>query len=228
MPRPRKAGDKATVARKRYYRAAERYLKQAENMTGATAARYRQLAKTELDNALKTYDPTTTQKFAKPIQKIANDLGVSLEDERRKMKDMGRGMREKMRESAIEIGEGSKSAKSLAGAFEDVDVRSEAEARAIINSPIGSRIIGGTVDIWKDAATVTRDVDGKLIDEIDKTKIIPALMKYYNADTLSELIETIENEIGESLYADADSEAMYEAVKISLQARIISDNMLVI
>ena len=215
MPRPRKAGDKATVARKRYFRAAERHLKQAENMTGATAARYRFLAKTELDNALKTYDPTTTQKFAKPIQKIANDLGVSLEDERRKMKDMSKGMRDKMRKNAIEIGEDSKSAKSLAGAFEDDDVRSEAEARVIINSPIGSRIIGGTVDIWKGKAD-------------DNMEIIPALKEYYNVDTLSELIEAVENEIGESLYADPDSEAIYEAVKIALQARIISDNMFII
>ena len=228
MPRPRKAGDKATVARKRYYRAAERYLKQAENMTGATAARYRQLAKTELDNALKTYDPTTTQKFAKPIQKIANDLGVSLEDERRKMKDMSKGMRDKMRKNAIEIGEDSKSAKSLAGAFEDVDVRSEAEARAIINSPIGSRIIGGTVDIWKDAATGTREVDGRLFEGLDRSKIIPSIMKFFETDTLTELIKKFEDMIGEHLYGDVDDDTMYSAVRIMIQARIISDNMLVI
>ena len=92
MPLPKKAprakrptGDAATNARKRFYRKAEGYLKQAAQSAGATAQRYRELARLSLDDALKTYAKSTTQKFSKPIQAIANELGVDLGEERRKL-----------------------------------------------------------------------------------------------------------------------------------------------
>lgn len=215
----RKTGDDATNARKRYYRSAERYLKQSEQATGATAARYRQLARKELDNALDTYDKKTTQKFSKPIQKLANDLGVSLEEERKKIKSRSDEYAQKVRKSAIDL-EG-KSAKSLAGAKDDPETRRQAEAREILNSPIGSRILGGTVDIWRDEAT-EEDEEGNLT--VDQTEILPALFDYFEVDNLADLLEKVEEIIGDKLYADEDSDAMYEAVKILLQTRIADDN----
>lgn len=107
----RPTGDDATNARKRFYRRAESYLKQAKSSVGATAARYMELAKINLDDALKTYSKSTTQKFAKPIQKIANDLGIDLGEERRKIQSRSDETAEKIRSRAIDLSEKSRSAR---------------------------------------------------------------------------------------------------------------------
>ena len=220
----RPTGDDATNARKRYYRAADRYLKQAENASGATAARYKQLARLELDNALKTYSKQTTQKFSKPITRIANQLGVSLEDERKKIKARSDEAAQKTREAAIDLGKSSRSARSLATREIDAETLRQEEARRVLNSPIGSRILGGLVDIWRDEATVVSLDDEEVQTSIDQSKILPALFDYFNVDNLADLLVNVENIIGDKLYADEDSDAMYEAVKLLLQTRVMTDN----
>lgn len=217
----RKTGDDATNARKRYYRSAERYMKQADESTGATAARYRQLARTQLDNALNTYSKSTTQKFSKPIQKLANDLGVSLEEERKRIQSRGDEYAEKIRSAAIDLKEGSRSAKALARSITDDETKRQDEARVVLNSPIGSRILGGLVDVWQDEATI-EDESGELT--VDQSKILPALFDYFEVDNLADMLEKVEEIIGDKLYADEDSDAMYEAVKILLQTHVASDN----
>lgn len=220
-PRARKAGDNATNARKRFYRSAERYIKQAKESSGATAARYRQLARNEFENALDTYSQSTTQKFSAPMKRIANELGVSLEDERNKLKARSAEYAEKIRSSAIRLDEESRSAKSLVSRRDDSEALRQAEARTIINSPIGHRILGGLVDVWQDEATVA-DETGHL--SIDQRRILPALFDYFNVDNLADMLEKVENIIGDKLYADEDSDSMYEAVKIMLQTRAVTNN----
>lgn len=192
-------------------------MKRAEQSTGATAARYRQLARQDLDNALNTYSKSTTQKFSKPIQKLANDLGVSLDRERQKIKARSDEYAEKIRDAAIDLGEDSASAKRLVSSIEDVETLRQGEARAILNSPIGHRILGGLVDKWEEAATV-EDESGKLT--VDQTKILPALFDYFNVDNLADMLEKVEEIIGDELYADEDDDMMYEAVKIMTNQRI--------
>lgn len=220
--RKRKPGDVATNARKRYYRSAERYLDKAKSSVGAAAARYRQLAKKELDNALDTYAKKTTQKFSKPIQRLANELGVNLEEERSKLKSLTDDYAEKIRSRAIDLGEGSRSSKSLASSRTDAEKLRQSEARTVLNSPIGSRILGGFVDVWKESATVTDDVTGAT--QLDRSKILPALFDYFKVDNLADMLEKVEGIIGDKLYADEDSDAMYEAVKIMLQNRTVTTN----
>lgn len=220
MPRNRRpTGDTATNARKRYYRAAERYLKQADSASGATAARYRALARQELDNALSTYSKDTTQKFSKPITKLASDLGVSLTQERQRIKSRTDKQAEKLRASAIDLS--GKSAARLVSNKPSAEQLRQDEARAVLNSPIGSRIIGGLVDVWKDSATVTGD-DGELT--IDQRKILPALFDYFEVDNLADMLDKVEEIIGDKLYSDEDNESMYEAVKIMLQIHVMNDN----
>ena len=220
MARKRKAGDIATNARKRYYRAAERYMKQAEETTGAASARYRELARQNLDDAVKTYSQKTTQGFSKPIRKLADQLGMDLNAKRSQLKGKSEKEAEKQRSELI-----GRSERALAGVeFTDEETR-EMQARAIINSPIGKRIIGGTVDIWRDAATVVGK-DGQY--SIDKTKILPALFEYYEVDNLADLIEAIEDEVGETLYSSPDSDEMYETVKLTLQMNAIIGSKFVV
>lgn len=220
MARKRKAGDIATNARKRYYRAAERYLKQANQSTGASAGRYRELARQKLEDAIGTYSKKTTQSFSKPIQRLANELGIDLQAKREKAKSRSDASASKVQSVLIE-----ESGKSLASAIPTDDELREMQARAILNSPIGKRIIGGTVDIWRDAATVVGD-DGQY--SIDKTKILPALFEHYEVDNLADLIEAIENEVGETLYSSPDSDEMYETVKLLLQIGSITGSNAVV
>lgn len=220
MARKGKAGDIATNARKRYYRQAERYLKQANRSTGAVAGRYRELARQRLDDAIETYSANTTQKFSKPIQRIADELGIDLGAKREKMQKRSDKTADKRRENAISESESLLRENAPTGE----DLR-QAEARAILNSSIGQRIIGGTVDIWREAATY-KDSDGKY--RVDKSKILPALFEHYEVDNLADLLEAIEAETGTQLYKDPDSDEAYETVKLILQiGTIVGSNSVV-
>lgn len=209
----RPTGDLANNARKRYYRDAERYLRQAENSTGATAARYRSMAQKRLNEALNTYTKSTTQNFAKPIQNIANQLGVDLNEARDKLRSRSAKQEKQIRSRAIDE---TQSLYALRGSRDPETLR-QREARALFNSPIGSRIIGGTVEIWQDKATVTMP-DGST--QIDKSKILPALYEYFEVDNLADLLNAIETMSGEDLYKSPDDEAFYESVKITIQTMI--------
>lgn len=209
----RPTGDLANNARKRYYRDAERYLRQAENSTGATAARYRSMAQIRLNEALNTYTKSTTQNFAKPIQNIANKLGVDLNEARDKLRSRSAKQEKQIRSRAIDE---TQSLYALRGSRDPETLR-QSEARVLFNSPIGSRIIGGTVEIWQDKATVTL-ADGST--QIDKSKILPALYERFEVDNLADLLNKIETMSGEDLYKSPDDEAFYESVKITIQTMI--------
>ena len=219
----RPTGDTAYVARRRFYRAAERYLKQAAGSAGATAARYKELARQKLNDALNTYSKGTTQPFSKPIQRIANSLGVDLNQARETIKSRSDETAKKIREESIKLGDESKSFRTLEGVkrARQAETLRQDEARAILNSPIGHRIVGGTVEVWQDAATY---VDENNERKIDKTKILPELFRYFNVDNLADLLEEIESITGEVLYEQGDREMMYEAAKLTLQNHIAANN----
>ena len=211
MVRKRRAGDDATNARKRYYRAAERYLKQAQQSIGATASRYRALAEIRLKDAISTYTKETTQRFAKPIQRIANALGVNLSEERETIQQRTKAQEKQIRERAID-----QSIEASVKGTKDSESLRQREARAILNSPIGSRVIGATVEIWEDQAKIVTD-DGT---KIDNKKILPALYDYFKVDNLADLLDTIEDIAQDSLYANPDNEAFYESAKVTIQTYI--------
>ena len=214
----RPTGDKATNARRRYYRSAERYLKQAQNAVGAYAAKARALAQIQLENALKTYSKNTTQSFAKPIQRIANALGVDLNQKRQEMKQRTDVQEKSIREHAIDV---ERSKRSLASANTPEALR-QREARALLNSPIGSRIIGGTVKLWEEEAQIKTD-DGT---KIDNKKILPILYERFEVDNLADLLDKMQDIAGSDLYASADDNAFYESAKITIQTYIAENGII--
>lgn len=225
--RAHKTGDNAYNARRRYQRSAERNLKKAEQTTGATSERYRNMAKQDLDKALSTYDPKTTQEFSKPIQNLANQLNVSLDTERNKLKQMKTASAEKARTSAIASSEERNIMKtdilSNRKRLITAEEMRQAEARAVFNSEIGHRIIGGLVDVWKSEAT-TVTADGKA--KIDKRKMMKAIYDYLGVDNMADALEKIEQQIGEQLYENIDQDNYYEVVKLTIQTKV-ADNTLV-
>lgn len=220
--RAKKAGDASYNARRRYYRAAERNLKKSEQTSGAESARYRELARQDFENALDTYDPANTQKYNKSIQRLANEFGVDLESRRTEFlraDDFSGAVRKIEKQRTRQKKAISESENVLESNLSDESYRSEREARAIFNSPIGSRILGGLVDVWRDKAV---NESGK----VDKAKIIPAILDYFNVDNLSSVIEKLEDVLGELLYKNPDRESIYESVKIIIQTKV-ADNTLV-
>ena len=213
-PRARKKGDASTNARKRYYRSAERNLKKAEKSTGATAAKYRQLAKQDFEDALDTYDPSTTQNFSQPIKRLANEFGVDLEGRRKEFVKAGDELRERRIRQSKNV---------LESTLQDPNVRRGRAARALLNNDkIGSRILGGLVDVWRDKATVTDETG---MTKIDTSKILPSLFDYFNVGSLADLLDKVEEIVGDKLYKDEDSEMMYEAVKLLIQTKVAENDL---
>lgn len=204
MARARKRGDDATNARKRYYRSAIRNLKRADKLTGAAAERYRLIARRDFENALRTYDSSKRRgKLSKPMQRLANRFG---------MLDVGEVTKEE-RQKVI-----SRSEQRKFRFFEGRKARREREAEAVFRDPtISSRILGGLVDVWRDASTVG--------GELDRQKMIPALMDYFGVDTYADLLEKVEAVTGEGLYAIGDDREYYDTVKLTLQAHVLTGSV---
>ena len=206
-------GDKFYNARRRFSRAAQRNLAKAEAATGATAERYRTLARQDLEKALSTYDPKTTQKFSKPIRDLAQNLGVDLNQSRTQLKQMKAEVSSKLRETAEE-----RSYARLESALQDTEMRRQAEARSVFNSPIGQRIIGGLVDVWKPEAIE--------FGKVNKAKMMQAIYDYFGVDNLADVLKKVEEELGASLYREGEQDTVYETVKLQIQNKV-ADNTLV-
>lgn len=200
-PRPRKKSDSTYNARRRYVREAKRNLKQAEQSTGATAARYKKLAQESYKKALQTYTDTK-QKVSKNIREVGEALGIDYQTRRETYREDRQNIAKLERESFEFTETGRKQIGKQAR------IR---EAETIFNSPIGRRVVGGLEGIWREPAT---DPSGK----VDKAKIFPALYDYFGVDNLADLLAKVEAELGDLLYADEGSEREnYDVVKLTIQ-----------
>ena len=217
--RSRKPGDQAYNARRRYYRAAERYLKQAQNAVGAQVARLKALAENRLRDALNTYDKRTSQRFAKPIQRIASALGIDLDAERQTIQQRSDKEAERIRERYIS----EQRSKEATSESKDPETLRQREAQALFNTDVGSRIIGGTVELWQDEASYVAP-DGSM--KIDNAKILPVLFEKFGVDNLADLIDKMEGIAGEKLYEAPGREEFYESAKITIQTYIANGGAL--
>lgn len=226
MARPEKTGDKYNNARKRFIRSAQRNLKKAEQSSGITADKYRTIAATDLQKALDTYDQGTTQNYRKEIKQLASALDVDLEQSRKRLKDMKSNTASRLRNLAEK-----QSTERLVENLDDTETLRQAEAKAVFSSDVGSRIIGGLVDIWKDKASrvVTKfDKEGKPYKktEVDKKKMFDAIFDYLGVDNLADALQKMEQAIGDRLYGDGETDTIYETVKLVIQSKV-ADNTLV-
>lgn len=206
--------DKQWNARRRYIRAAERNLKKAENLQGATAARYKELARQDFESAISTYSPNELSKGirSKSLMNMSEEFGYNA--------DVMKGINQRRYTNDLNILT-RESEQKLESVIDSVGNRRETEARALLNDDaIGSRILGGLVDVWKDAATI----DGK----VDNSKILPAIYEHFGIDNLADLVDILEQEIGSSLYSmKGDLDNIYEAVKIMIQTKVRDGSLVV-
>lgn len=208
MAKRNKDADKTYNARRRFARAAVRNLDKAEKSSGATAARYRQLARSNYESALALYGEKMPTRKSNELRRLESEFGFDIEQ-----------VDSDNRELYL-----AKSYNVLESSLTDVNIRREQEARTLLNdSVIGPRILGGLVDVWKDKATVT-DADG--LTKVDNKQIVPALLEYFNVDNLADMIEKLEESIGSSLYdLKGNNENIYEYVKILIQTKVVSNEL---
>lgn len=204
MARKRKTGDESYNARRREYRAAQRYMKKALATSGATSEKNRALAYVHLQNAIATYDPTQSQKISAPIANIAAQFGITIPDIRQQYRETT----EKQRKKAI-----AGSIESLAKISDET--RREQEAKILMANPsISKRILGGLVDIWGDKVKsgVTAQENRKAIEK--------AVFSYFKSDSWADVLDAIEGNIGNLIYSAGTDQEIYDTVKLALQLAI--------
>ena len=163
MARLRKKGDAAYNARRRYYRQAERYEKQATQAgTAVEAGRLRKLGSRALEKAMQTYEDPTKVEFSKPIQDLQRSLNPKVP-----LRKPGAGFKSKI------IEESEKTA--TVGGMSESEMQ-EYEASEILTGSIGRRVFGAFADVWKDS----EDREGAILD-------------YFGASNMMEVIEAIED-----------------------------------
>lgn len=214
--RAKAVADDVYNARKRFARSGLRNLEKAQSTTGATAAKYRRLAEQDLKAAISTYDPKKQQNYMKEIRQLTEGLNLNLTHQLEQTRRAEGIQKTRVVERSFE---------TLETRLQNPDVRREKQARAILaNDEIGSCILGGLVDVWKDKATVV-DEFGRT--KVDQSKIMPALLDYFKVDTVADMLDKLQESIGAKLYDVSDERAnIYEVVKLLIQSKV-ADNTLV-
>lgn len=211
MARKRKAGDTAYNARRREYRAAQRYLKKAHESTGATAERNRALARSHFESALQTYDPNENQRFSSQIINLAAEFGVDIQGQRADFITAD----EKKRKRAIE-----RSREALESELKDEKKRAEREAQALISNPaIGKRIMGGLVDVWRDKVK-----HGQSAEE-NRKAAQEAIFSYFGVDSWAGVIDKLSQTTGDLLFSIGNELEVYDVVRIQIQKGIIGNTL---
>ena len=204
MARKRKTGDTAYNARRREYRAAQRYLKAAQQTTGATAEKNRALAQAHLQNAINTYDPTQKQNISAPIRNLAAEFGMTEFD----ISKQRATTTQKKQTRAIQ-----QSQTALASV--PLETRREQEADILMANPsISKRIIGGLVDVWRDK------VKSGVSAEENREKIKSAIFDYFKISSWADLLDKLVGKLGDLIFSTKGEEEIYDTVKLSLQIAI--------
>lgn len=187
-----KKGDAAYNARRRYYRQAERYEKQATQAgTPIEAGRLLKLATRSLEKAIATYEDPTKAKMSRPIQELSQRLSP-----RKLLRPASANVRKQLIEE-------SKSRATIGGMTDD-ELRDAEAADILSGSIVGKRLYGALVDIWdKD------DVGWENRDD--------AIKEYFGVDSMMDVIEAIED-MGIDIYADPESQERYDEIRTAIEA----------
>ena len=166
MARARRASgsDDAYNARRRYYRQAQRYEKQAaQAATAIEAGRYKTLAARQTERALTTYEDPTKARMSKPMQDLTSRLSV-----RKPLKKPSESRQADVIATSVNANPDKMS---------DAD-RRDYEARSIMGTEVGHRIYGAFADVWKN-------------DPENRDQLI---LEHVGATDMMEVIEMIEEQ----------------------------------
>lgn len=197
-----KASDDTYNARRRFIRAATRYLNKSYDTVGTERNRYREMARDAAMKAAELYERKANIKrksdFGRLVSEFKIDLAEFLTDEEPTERQAQR------RETLLRESE------KVTGKT-NIESRREAEARAILNSPIGSRIYAGLVDVWAKPAIE----GGAVVNKRTQDDIDALIMDYYGVDSMMDVIEMLERK-NPDLYTDPESLERYHSISTSI------------
>lgn len=211
MSRNPKRSDSVYNARRRFIRAAERALNKSYDAVGAEKSRYREMAREYTAKAAELYQGKVKGKVSGVMQKLSDALGVNLREFASSEKPT---KREQQRQSRLikESEKVTEYVKNDNGGYRkktSIETREEA-ANAILNSPIGSRIYAGLVDVW---AKPTIE-DGEIKMRRTREDINNAIMEHFGVSSMMDVIEMLEEKV--DLYADPQSIERYDTVSLTI------------
>lgn len=197
-----KASDDTYNARRRFIRAATRYLNKSHDTVGTERNRYREMARDAALKAAELYERKANIKrksdFGRLVSEFKIDLAEFLTDEEPTER------RTQRRETLLRESE------KVTGKT-NIENRRETEARAILNSPIGSRIYAGLVDVWAKPAIE----GGAVVNKRTQDDIDALIMDYYGVDSMMDVIEMLERQ-NPDLYTDPESLERYHSISTSI------------
>ena len=219
----RKPGDKSYNARRREYRAAQRYLDKANQSTGEVAEKNRSLARQHLFNALDTYDPTApNQNISSQIINIGAALGIDVQGARSELiPKLSKDATAQQRKRAIERQKEAVQASTQALETTLQENRRELEAQELMGtgSPIAKRVMGGLVDIWREKVST-----GKSAEE-NRAAAQKAIFDKFKVSSWADVLEKLEHAIGSELYLIAGDLEIYDTVRIAIQKGVTGNTL---
>lgn len=203
--------DKLYNARRRFTRAAKRYMNKAKDSVGVTAQRYRDMARDAVEKAAELYERKANIQRSKDFTELANELGVNINEFlTNEPTQRERQRRETLKKESKQVT--STLPRTNMSKEEIRQYRREQEARAILNSPYGSRIYAGLVDIW--AKPEFDAVTGELVNHRSAADIDKLITEYYGVDSMMDVIEILEKQV--DLYGDPESMERYDIVSLTI------------
>lgn len=207
----KRESDKLYNARRRFTRAAKRYMNKAKDSVGATAQRYRDMARNAIEKAAELYDRKANIQRAKGFTELANELGVNINEFlTNEPTQRERQRRETLKKESEQVT--STLPRTNMSKEEIRQYRREQEARAILNSPYGSRIYAGLVDIWAKPEFDT--VTGEMVNHRSAADIDKLITEYYGVDSMMDVIEILEKQV--DLYGDPESIERYDTISLTI------------
>ena len=207
----KRESDKLYNARRRFTRAAKRYMNKAKDSVGATAQRYRDMARNAIEKAAELYDRKANIQRAKGFTELANELGVNINEFlTNEPTQRERQRRETLKKESEQVT--STLPRTIMSKEEIRQYRREQEARAILNSPYGSRIYAGLVDIWAKPEFDT--VTGEMVNHRSAADIDKLITEYYGVDSMMDVIEILEKQV--DLYGDPESIERYDTISLTI------------
>lgn len=207
MPRNPKRSDSVYNARRRFIRAATRALNKSYDAVGAEKSRYREIAREYTTKAAELYQGKVKGKISGAMQKLSDSLGVNLREFTSSEKPTKREQQRRGNLIRESLDVATKPGMSKA---DTVKMRRDQEAEAILNSPIGSRIYAGLVDVW---AKPTIE-DGEIKMRRTREDINNAIMEHFGVSSMMDVIEMLEQKV--DLYADPQSIERYDIVSLTI------------
>lgn len=213
MARRSPKADEIYNARKRFLRAADRYLDKAADTVGATKARYMEMARDASIKAAELYTRKADINRSSLFQRVSREFGININEFVSKEPPTKR--EEQRRENLIEKSfEARAAVPTETGTFRPrtFEETREQEARAILNGKIGSRIYAGLVDVW----AVPTVEDGKLIHRRKQEDINRLIMEKFKVSSMMDVIEILQ-QANPDLFSDPESLERYDTVRLDIQ-----------